>query len=190
MSNDESRYVSWTTTWDHEGYVDCDRPNPYITGAGSAVTVHEYNSEANHDYTNDTPVSYLYTTNTGEIYNMIPGKTYHWISTTDPNENGNVRATNTIRTLYIEDAMNSVIDNKPVYFHYTYGSDRTGTIAYILEGLLGVLDENKTEEFELSTLFGIVPRNRYYSIEDASNRNDPYKWTYLKSKLPDNEVIR
>lgn len=291
--NIESKYVSWTTTWDHDGYVDCDRPNPYITGANSAITVYEYNSDANHDYTNDTPITYLYTTSNGEIYNMIPGKIYHWVKTNDTTVSGNVQATNTIRTLYVSNArnirelgglpvdvdnngtidgytkygmlfrgerlytanehpytgsgtntnatelanlgavyeldlrgsgenqsdvtlatkqlqsithyrpdtdatriraalryaMNSVIAGNPVYFHCTYGADRTGTVAYMLEGLLGVPDENRTEDFELSTFFGIVPRNRYFSIEDASNRNDPYKWTYLKGKLPDTESI-
>ena len=53
----------------------------------------------------------------------------------------------------------------------------------------GVPDENKTEDYELTTFFGIVPRNRYFSIEDASNRNDKFKWTYLISILPDNQSI-
>ena len=84
-------------------------------------------------------------------------------------------------------AMNSVISGNPVYFHCTYGADRTGTVAYLLEGLLGVPYENRAEDFELSTFWGIVPRNRYFSIEDASNRNDPYKWVYMINYLDTNK---
>ena len=267
--NTESNYVSWASTWNKNGTVDCDRPNPYVTGANSSITVYIYNSETNHDYTNDSAVTYLYTTSSGEIYNMIPGETYHWVSDTDSTVNGNVRATNTYRTLYISNArnirelgglpvdtnndgtidgytkygmlfrgerlygvndhpytgsgtntnatelarlgavyeldlrssgegqsdvtlatkqlksithyrpdtdganikaalryaMNSVIAGDPVYFHCTYGADRTGTVAYLLEALLGVPYESRAEDYELSTFWGMVPRNRYFSIE-------------------------
>ena len=96
---------------------------------------------------------------------------------------------NRIKTA-LRNAMNSIIAEEPVpvYFHCTYGSDRTGTIAYMLEGLLGVPDEYRTREFELSTFFGIVSRNRYFSIEDV-NRNQPKKWTYLTNLLPTAESI-
>lgn len=42
--------------------------------------------------------------------------------------------------------------NYPVYLHCTYGLDRTGTICYLLEALLGVSEENLQREFELSAL--------------------------------------
>jgi len=83
--------------------------------------------------------------------------------------------------------MNSVISGNPVYFHCTYGADRTGTVAYLLEALLGVPYENRAEDFELSTFWGMVPRNRYFSIEDGSNRNDPYKWVYMVNNLDTND---
>ncbi len=41
-------------------------------------------------------------------------------------------------------------DNYPIYMHCTYGRDRTGTICYLLEALLGVSDEDLYREYELS----------------------------------------
>lgn len=44
------------------------------------------------------------------------------------------------------------INNYPAYLHCTYGVDRTGTIAYLLEGLLGVDEETLLKEYLLSGL--------------------------------------
>ncbi len=41
-------------------------------------------------------------------------------------------------------------DNYPIYLHCTYGRDRTGTICYLLEALLGMSDEDLYLEYELS----------------------------------------
>lgn len=40
----------------------------------------------------------------------------------------------------------------PVYLHCTHGSDRTGTVCYILEALLGMSEEDLLREYELSVL--------------------------------------
>ena len=42
-------------------------------------------------------------------------------------------------------------DNYPMYLHCTYGKDRTGTICYLLEALLGVSDKDLRREYELTT---------------------------------------
>ncbi len=42
-------------------------------------------------------------------------------------------------------------NNYPIYFHCTGGNDRTGRIAYLLNGLLGVSEENLIRDWELST---------------------------------------
>ena len=42
-------------------------------------------------------------------------------------------------------------DNYPIYTHCTAGADRTGTLIYILNGLLGVSYEDLTRDFELTS---------------------------------------
>lgn len=42
-------------------------------------------------------------------------------------------------------------NNYPLYFHCNAGADRTGTIAFLLNGLLGVSEEDLTRDFELTS---------------------------------------
>lgn len=42
--------------------------------------------------------------------------------------------------------------NEPVYFHCIWGADRTGTLAFLLEGLLGLSEENLYKEYEITQL--------------------------------------
>ena len=53
-------------------------------------------------------------------------------------------------------------DSYPVYFHCNTGSDRTGTLAFLLEGLLGVSYEDIVKDYELSS----------YSLAGARYRSD------------------
>ena len=41
----------------------------------------------------------------------------------------------------------------PIYMHCTYGVDRTGTICYLLEALLGVSEQDLIREYRLSALY-------------------------------------
>ena len=41
-------------------------------------------------------------------------------------------------------------DHYPMYLHCTYGRDRTGTVCYLLEALLGVSEEDLVRDYELS----------------------------------------
>ena len=91
---------------------------------------------------------------------------------------------NLARNMAIE-AMQDVIDGKNIYFHCRIGTDRTGTLAYILEGLLDVQQEDMLEDYELSYFFGLVNRHRFYSYDPKSTVSKDQKFGYMYNIMPD-----
>ena len=90
------------------------------------------------------------------------------------------------------DVMQKIVagnDDYAIYFHCRIGADRTGTLAYILEGLLGVPTEYRYQDYELTTFFGLRERTRYYYNKGSNN----YKFLYLKKAIrhatPNNDEI-
>ena len=59
----------------------------------------------------------------------------------------------------LEQIIESVVQGRPVFFHCAAGADRTGTIAVLLEGLLGVSRSDIDKDYEL-TSFGSVDAAR------------------------------
>lgn len=47
----------------------------------------------------------------------------------------------------------AIAHNEPVYFHCSAGADRTGTLACVLEGLLGVSQSDIDKDYELTCFF-------------------------------------
>jgi protein tyrosine/serine phosphatase len=71
--------------------------------------------------------------------------------------------------------MQDVVDGNNIYFHCAIGTDRTGTMAYFLEGLLGVSLEDKLEDYELSYFYGLLNRNRLHDNLSGSSINPRFK---------------
>ncbi len=58
----------------------------------------------------------------------------------------------------------------PVYFHCHAGADRTGTVAFILEAILGVSEHDLRTDYEFTSFTGA-----FRSYTDAENMNTLYK---------------
>ena len=65
-------------------------------------------------------------------------------------------------------------ENYPLTFHCTAGADRTGTLAFLILGLLGVDYENICQDFELTTFYNsrrwrsnIIDNNGTYEFDDT-----------------------
>lgn len=55
--------------------------------------------------------------------------------------------------LYLRCVIDAVTHREPVYFHCTAGADRTGTLACVLEGLLGMSQPDIDKDYELTTFY-------------------------------------
>ena len=54
---------------------------------------------------------------------------------------------------YLSCVIDAVTHREPVYFHCTAGADRTGTLACVLEGLLGLSQSDIDKDYELTTFY-------------------------------------
>ena len=73
------------------------------------------------------------------------------------------RGTGNTQELY-QQAIRSIIgwlgEGKVVYFHCAGGADRTGTLAFLIEALLGVSESDLSKDYELTTFAGTNTRLR------------------------------
>ena len=104
------------------------------------------------DYKWDPVVHYNFDYNSGDENNASSNYMKAWTAVTD-----------------IMTDITSANNPKNIYFHCRVGADRTGTTAYLLEGLLGVPDEARYEEYELTNLSGLYDRTRYYKQKTSTN---------------------
>ena len=75
----------------------------------------------------------------------------------------------------LKKVMACVAANKPCYFHCMSGSDRTGTIAYLLLSLLGVSQSDKDKEYELTAFSDEANGKRFRSTNyNVTNGNGWY----------------
>ena len=64
---------------------------------------------------------------------------------------------------YLRCVIDAVTHREPVYFHCTAGADRTGTLACVLEGILGMSQSDIDKDYELTTFYS-------GSVSDANAR--------------------
>ena len=69
-------------------------------------------------------------------------------------------------------------NHESVFFHCTIGTDRTGTIAYFLEGLLGVSEEDRLRDYEMTYYFGLTNRSRFHNTLSSSSINPRFYAMY------------
>ena len=88
-------------------------------------------------------------------------------------------------------AMQEIATNhKNLYFHCRIGADRTGTVAYVLEGLLGVREEDRVQDYELTFFYGLVRIHRYHNIKPGSSIGGGTKrFVYMHNFMQSNSDI-
>ena len=72
-------------------------------------------------------------------------------------------------------------NNKPVYYHCFGGADRTGTIGFLLNGLLGVSYEDLVIDFELTSYSSINNEHIRNHLEGHQHQYD--RWPALINQL-------
>ena len=74
--------------------------------------------------------------------------------------------------------MRQIVNHEVVFFHCTIGTDRTGTMAYFLEGLLGASNEDRLRDYEMTYFFGLTNRSRFHNNLSTSNINPRFYAMY------------
>ena len=74
---------------------------------------------------------------------------------------------------YLRCVIDAVTHREPVYLHCTAGADRTGTLACVLEGLLGMSQSDIDKDYELTTFYSGSGTDAI-----ARRRNEP-EWMRL-----------
>ena len=81
----------------------------------------------------------------------------------------------------IKYAMESVVNNKPVYIHCQAGADRTGVVCCLLEGILGVGDTYRDRDYELTAFYGMLD----YSDRVRTNNGWTAVYNYINGLTGD-----
>ena len=74
-------------------------------------------------------------------------------------------------------AFDCVTKNKPLYFHCSAGADRTGTVACILEAILGMSQSDIDKDYELTSFATGV------STDNAARRRNESEWSGLITQI-------
>ena len=92
------------------------------------------------------------------------------------------KGTGTTQELYqkaIRDIIGWLSQGKNVCFHCVGGADRTGTLAFLIEALVGVSEGDLSKDYELTSFGGVNSRKR----NDTAQTNPNYIFTWLINYL-------
>ena len=89
--------------------------------------------------------------------------------------------------LILRKTMEEVINGENVFIHCSIGADRTGTIAYFIEGLLGVSEEDRLRDYDMTYYFGLTNRTRFHDYLSGSKINPRFESMY--KSYPTNQDI-
>ena len=89
----------------------------------------------------------------------------------------------------VKKAMEDIVAGNVIFYHCTIGTDRTGTLSYVLEGLLGVPDEDRIRDYELSFYSGLINRHRYNNTQPGSSVSANRRFKYMYDFMPTNDKI-
>ena len=79
--------------------------------------------------------------------------------------------------IYLRCVIDAVTHREPVYFHCTAGADRTGTLACVLEGILGMSQSDIDKDYELTCFYSGT------SNDNAARRRNETDWTGLINSI-------
>lgn len=161
----------WACTGGHVKYGKIFRGGNFgsITTVDSSTFVDWLGIKVDIDLRNNTETGGITVSPLGnnvEYYHQSLDFYANAVNTTD----SSARTVNIIKKI-----MTSVSSGNPCYFHCVSGSDRTGTIAYILLSLLGVSQSDKDKEYELTAFSDEVNGKRFRNTNyNVSNGNGWY----------------
>lgn len=132
----------------------------YVLNPADSATVHDLGIRAELDLRGNSEADYATKSRIGYTdveYTRIPTGT-HYIEAFKQN--------NPAFTKQLQYIFKCVKENRPVYFHCHIGADRTGCLAFLLEGLLGVSESDMYKDYELTSFSGLNTHRYKDQIED------------------------
>lgn len=90
---------------------------------------------------------------------------------------------NTLLRQIMTDVMDACITGEPSLFHCSMGCDRTGTLAFYIEALLGLSEIDIDIEYELSSLFDDKSAGTEYYYRYRTDSRPDTNWVGLKNRV-------
>lgn len=81
--------------------------------------------------------------------------------------------------------INELSNGGVVFFHCIGGADRTGTLAFLIEALMGVSESDMSKDFEMTTFYNGSPRRRNMENPNGGTANFTYPYKDLIRYLKD-----